>query len=225
MKKINNSLWGVLFIVIGVIIGINSLGIADINIFFDGWWTLFIIIPCFINLFNDEGKFSNVIGLIVGIMLFLSCRGLIDIKLAWNLLLPTIFIMIGLFIIFKDNVSSKVKDEINKLNKNSGNMEEYCATFGEQNVEFSEEIFNGCNLSAIFGTIKCNLEKSKIKDDVINVLSLFGSNNIVVPDNVMVKVKGTPIFGSIKNNKISVKDGDKTIYINATCLFGEVVIK
>ena len=48
MKKIEEILWGVFFIAIGIIIGLNALGITDINIFFDGWWTLFIIVPCFI---------------------------------------------------------------------------------------------------------------------------------------------------------------------------------
>ena len=92
MKKVSNSLWGVLFIIVGIIVGINSLGIADINIFFDGWWTLFIIVPCFINLFNDNDKMGNVIGLFIGILLFLGCRGLINIKLAWNLFLPSVLI-------------------------------------------------------------------------------------------------------------------------------------
>ena len=47
-------LWGICFIIIGIIIGTNSFGLTNINIFFDGWWTLFIIVPCFIGLFNKK---------------------------------------------------------------------------------------------------------------------------------------------------------------------------
>ena len=54
MKKIGNILWGVVLIIIGLIIGGNALGITHINIFFNGWWTLFIIIPCFIGLFREN---------------------------------------------------------------------------------------------------------------------------------------------------------------------------
>ena len=43
MKKIESILWGLVLIVVGVIIGLNTMGITNINIFFDGWWTLFII--------------------------------------------------------------------------------------------------------------------------------------------------------------------------------------
>ena len=48
MRKIESILWGLVLIVVGVIIGLNTMGITNINIFFDGWWTLFIIVPSFI---------------------------------------------------------------------------------------------------------------------------------------------------------------------------------
>ena len=48
MRKFGNVLWGLVFIAIGIIIGLNSMGVTRINIFFSGWWTLFIIVPCFI---------------------------------------------------------------------------------------------------------------------------------------------------------------------------------
>ena len=59
MNKISNLLWGLVFVVLGVIFGLNALEITDINVFFDGWWTLFIIVPCFIGLFKDEDKTGN----------------------------------------------------------------------------------------------------------------------------------------------------------------------
>ena len=74
MKRMNNMLWGILLIVVGVIFGLNALNITNINVFFDGWWTLFIIVPCFIDLFKEEEKTGNVIGLVIGICLFLACQ-------------------------------------------------------------------------------------------------------------------------------------------------------
>lgn len=40
-----NIILGLILIILGVIIGLNTFGITSIDIFFDGWWTLFIIIP------------------------------------------------------------------------------------------------------------------------------------------------------------------------------------
>ena len=44
MKNVSNLLWGFVLIVLGIIFGLNSLEITNINVFFDGWWTLFIIV-------------------------------------------------------------------------------------------------------------------------------------------------------------------------------------
>lgn len=62
MKKFGNILWGLVFIAIGTIWGLNALGITQINLFFEGWWTLIIIIPCFIGLFRESDKIGNLVG-------------------------------------------------------------------------------------------------------------------------------------------------------------------
>lgn len=45
MKKISRVLWGIAFIVVGGILALNAFGYTNIEIFFNGWWTLFIIVP------------------------------------------------------------------------------------------------------------------------------------------------------------------------------------
>lgn len=224
MQKIGNIVWGVLLILIGVIIGLNALDITDINIFFDGWWTLFIIIPCFLDLFKEKDKTGNVIGLIVGIALLLACQDFISFGLIWKLFLPTILIIIGLSILFKDIFGQKIKEEISKLDEE--NSESHFAAFGGQNVNYDNETFKGCEINAIFGSVKCDLRKAKIKKDVvINATSVFGGVEILVPDNVKVKVSSTPIFGGISNKSIGSDDDAKIIYIKGTCIFGGIEIK
>ena len=137
MKRFGNMLWGLVLIVIGVIIGTNALGITNINLFFDGWWTLFIIIPSFIGLFKENEKTGNVIALLIGIALLLACQDILDFNLIWKLMLPTILIIVGLSIIFKDTVNGKIKKEIKKLNEKKTVENEYCATFSEQTANFS----------------------------------------------------------------------------------------
>ena len=56
MNNIKNILWGIILVIIGVIIGLNTIGITDIDIFFDGWWTLVIIVPCFSKFFSKYVK-------------------------------------------------------------------------------------------------------------------------------------------------------------------------
>lgn len=225
MKKTRNILWGIVFVVLGVIFGLNALEITDINIFFDGWWTLFIIVPCFINIFKEEDKTGDFIGLLIGVVLLLCSQDYLEFEMVWRLLIPAILVIIGLSFIFKDAINSKVKKEIKKLNKNE--TSEYCATFGSQKIDFDNEEFKGCTLSAVFGGVDCDLRDAVIKEDtVINACAIFGGIDIRIPKDVKVKVTSTPIFGGVSNNIKNPKDENmKTIYINATCVFGGVEIK
>lgn len=225
MKKISNLLWGLIFILVGVVFGLNALGISDINIFFDGWWTLFIIVPCFIGLFNDDDKSGNLIGLIIGACLLLGCLDVIEFEIIWKLMVPFILVMIGLSFIFKDMLNSKIKNDIKKLNKND--LKECCACFSSQDLDFNNEVYKGSSLTAVFGGIKCNLKDAVIKEDVvINTTSIFGGITIYVPKDVNVKVSSTSIFGGVSDErKDKIKDSKHTIYVNATTMFGGVEIK
>ena len=117
MNNMKSILWGVVLVLPGVLVGTNSLGITNIDIFFDGWWSLFIIIPCFIGLFSNEDKTGNIIGLLVGVILLLGMNDILDLDKIWKLIVPSIIVMIGLSLIFKNSFNSKVNDKINKLNK------------------------------------------------------------------------------------------------------------
>jgi len=224
MKNIKNLSWGLLLIVIGVIFGLNALEITNINIFFDGWWCFFIIVPCFIDLFQEEEKTGNMIGLLIGIILFLACQDLIDFSLIWKLLIPSILVITGLSIIFKDFLNNKIKNEIKKIDKD--NNQEYYATFSSQNIVFDDE-FKGSDLNAIFGGIKCDLRNATFKDNtLIEATAIFGGITIYVPSDVNVKVTSTSIFGGTSDNRSKKnKDAKKTLYIKTMCLFGGVDIK
>lgn len=227
MKKFENILWGCLFVIVGVIFGLNAFGVTDIDIFFDGWWTLFIIIPCFLGLFKDDDKIGSIIGLVIGVFLLLCCQDILDFSFVWKLIVPIILIIIGLSIIFKGNVNSKVKDEIKKLNnKNNKNEDKrYNAIFGGQKINFDSE-FSGGYFNSIFGEIECDLRETKLESDiVINSHCIFGSVTIYVPDDVNVEVTTFSIFGDVSDKrKNKQSDYKKTIYIDATCLFGGISI-
>lgn len=225
MNKTSNILWGLVLISIGLIFGLNALEITHINIFFEGWWTLFIIVPCFIDLFKEKDKTGNIIGIIIGILLLLGSNNIINFSLIWKLMFPMALVIFGLSLIFKDTINGKIKKEMKKLNNNTD--KEYYATFGLQNLDFSDEEFDGCNLNAIFGSIKCDLRDIQIKKDtIINTSSIFGRITLYIPENINVKLVSTPIFGGVTDERKNInKDSDITLYINATCMFGGLELK
>ena len=226
MKDYTKYIIGFLLIFIGLILGLNAFGITNINLFFSGWWTLFIIIPSLVGLINDKEKTSSLIFLIIGVWLFLAERDLIEYELLIKLLLPVILISIGLLLVFKDVLSINGK-EIKKINANNKESNNYIAVFGSQDLKFEDEKVENLDLKSLFGGIKLDLRDAKIeKDIVINTLSVFGGIDIYVPDDVKVKVSSTPFFVGVevKRGKQSSKK-EITIYLNSVCIFGGVDVK
>lgn len=227
MNKLGNVLWGVFFIALAAIIGLNSLGIISVNLFFNGWWTVFIIVPSFIGLIKEREKTASLIFLIVGIALLLVCQDLLDFSVVKKLIIPAILLIIGLSIIFKETISSKVSQKIKELNKNSGNLNDISAIFSGQEIKLGENEFKGLNLNAIFGGVDVSLENCKIDGDyVINTSAIFGGIDIKVPKGVNVELKSTSIFGASDNKVVNVSgENVRTIYINAFNLFGGLDVK
>lgn len=222
MNNLSKILWGIFLIVIGIIVGVNSLGIAKINIFFDGWWTLFIIVPCLIGIFTERSKTGNIIGLIIGITLLLAAQNIISFELIAKLIIPFILVAIGISLIFNDVLKSKVNSKIKEINKND--LDNIVATFAEQKI--TPDTFDGANLDAVFGSVVLDLRKATIPSElVIKASSIFGGIDIIVPNDVNIVLKSTPIFGGVDNKIINSKDNKKTIYIDAFCMFGGVDIK
>lgn len=102
MKNMKNILWGLVLIAIGVIWGLNVLEITDITIFFDGWWTLFIIVPCILGLFTEEDKTGNLIGIGIGVLLLLACQGILEFEWLWKLFFPAIIVIWGVKLIWNN---------------------------------------------------------------------------------------------------------------------------
>ena len=219
--KTSNFLWGLVFIIIGCILGVNALGIAHINIFFDGWWTLFIIVPAFINIFKDDDKEAAFVWLLVGVILLLACNDFISFDLVWKLAFPAILVLIGISIMFKDKVEKEVKVKI-KESKNT-NRSTICATFEEKRVK-ADKKYEDVTLEAIFGSLRYDMRDVEIKKDVVlKTSTVFGSIKIVAPEGVAVKVSSSGIFKDTIN-KVKGTDSKHTIYVDASTVFGSVIV-
>lgn len=224
MKKFGDLLWGIVFIALGLIIGLNVTGVTHIDVFFDGWWTLFIIIPCFIGLFREQEKIGNLIGLTIGVALLAAAQGILAMDMVLKLIFPAILVAIGLGIIFKGLIQNSITEKIKTVNKN--NLESYCATFSEQNVNMNGVDFKGANLDAVFGSVVLDLNGAHIAEDrVIHATAVFGGIQIKVPQGINVKVKSNSIFGGVSNKVTHHTDNAPTLYINGSGIFGGVDIK
>ena len=227
MKKTSKILWGAVLIAIGVIFSLNAFGITDIKVFFDGWWTLFIIVPCFIGIFTDREKTGNIIGLLIGLFLLLCCQNVLSFGMLWKLAIPAVIVIIGLKLILGGLFGDRAVKMISESRQNGDNIKIGCATFSGQDMNFDGEVFSGAELTAVFGGVECDLRTAIIKKDcAITASAIFGGIDIYVPDYVNVKINSNSIFGGVSGkNKRPPIQGGVTLYINATCIFGGIDIK
>lgn len=225
--KAKSVIWGLVLVAVGAVLALNAVGLTHIDVFFDGWWTLFLIVPCAAGLFSAKDKTGNLIGLGIGVVLLLACQNVIRLDLVWKLIFPVLIVAIGLRLIFKDTFNRKSREAVRKLKEQGIPMREYCATFSGQDLDFTGETFRGAELNAIFGGIKCDLRTALIPEDaVIDACSVFGGIDIYVPEDVNVKITSNSIFGGVSNKRKKQKtEGAVTLYINGSCIFGGVDVK
>lgn len=233
MKNVNKnrSLWGLALVIVGTIIALNTLGFTQIDIFFDGWWTLFIIIPSAIGLWNKEEKIGNLIGLAIGLALLFSSWGLLDLSLIWQLLVPAIIIMIGLRMIFSSSFNRESSKKIKELKANGPEVPKDTATFSSHTVDYDGEVFEGGVLDAVFGSIKYDLSRARIeKDCVITASAVFSGIDIILPEYLEVEVDSSAFFGGVTDKRRKKDSQDKqvakplTLYIEANSIFGGINI-
>ena len=225
MKKVSSVLWGIVLIAAGVLLALNLFNITDINLFFDGWWTLFIIVPCAIGLFTEREKTGNLIGIAIGVLLLLCCQDILSFAMVWKLIVPAIIVIIGLKLILSGLFGNKANEIMKQMKEDGKEPPVGCATFSGCDVNYDDQVFEGAQLTAAFGGITCDLRKAIIeKDCAITASAIFGGIDILVPENVNVRVNSNSIFGGVSNKTTTHKDAP-TIYISGTCMFGGVEIK
>lgn len=230
MKQIKPIIWGIAIIALGIIFGGNALGLFNLDIFFDGWWTLFIIIPSIVSLITDKDKIMSLGFIAVGVILLLAAQDVFSYDVAWKVILAVFLVAAGLSIIIKSIFHSKNDQEVAKkvaeATKDGKTMDSQFAAFSGSDRVYKDEVFAGSNVSAIFGGVNLDLRNAKFeKDTVIKAFALFGGIDIKVPEDVKVKLKSGFIFGGISDDRKSASEkGKYTIYIDAAGGFGGVTI-
>lgn len=227
MKQFKAIIWGLAIIALGVIFGGNALGLFNFDVFFEGWWTLFIIVPSAISLITEKERLQSLAFLGAGIIMLLAAQHVFEWEVAWKAILALFLILIGLSIIFRSIFHSKNDKEVEKKVKDADDktMDAQTAVFSGSERVYNDEVFSGSNMVAIFGGAELDLRKAKFtKDTVIKAFALFGGVEIKVPEDVNIKSKSGFIFGGISDDRKGESKGKYTIYLDAAGGFGGITI-
>lgn len=220
-RRIGNVLWGIFFLLIGIGIAGNIFGAWEFFLFFHGWWTLFIIIPSFISIFSNGPRIGNMLGLTIGMLLLACVRGYMEWEVLWKLLVPLVFIIIGLGMVLRNIISVGGR----RVTIPNGSKIEETVVFSSRRFVI-EDVFYGMDADAIFGGVTVDLRQAKITQDVsMNLTAVFGGVDVLLPAGVRAVLSDTSLFGGCSNSRRNGDEGTAIVYINAMALFGGVEVK
>lgn len=241
MKKSTKIIWGIALIVIGVFVALNRLNVIAFDVIFDGWWTLFIIVPCAIGLFQRQNVTGNLIGVIVGVTLFAVQKEWLNWAVIGDLIFPVILVAIGVGVIFakKEDTQEDAEIEVQEQDDDREGKEEivfdnasetklnvFAAFSGTKSVINGDKVTGG-DVTAVFGGTDCDLTNAVFSGETkLNVNAIFGGVKLILPKNVNVKVNPTSIFGGATNKRAQASEpGAPVVYVNALSMFGGVTIQ
>lgn len=210
---------GLIFIVLGVGFLLQLAGIIDFTSLLQDWWPLIFVVIGVIILLNRtySSTVSGWLFILVGALLIFNQWT--DMNLA-SFILPAILIFIGLVFIFskQDKKDIHVDDDINSFTLFSG-----------AEVRSQSKNFQSGSVTAIFGGADIDLRDAVIADEgaTIEVTTIFGGLELIVPENVIVEISGIPIFGGWEDNtKRFADDADLPIIkLNCLTIFGGVEVR
>lgn len=225
MKRTSKIIGGIALVAFGIVWALELLDVISISL--EGWWALFIIVPCFINIFNDRRKAGAIIGCGIGILLLLAARSIIPWNDIWQYMLCLVAVVWGLTLLFFSNKKSSDRRHNSEQAAPVVLDDNIEVNFGKQEYSYDGQPFEGADVHVSFGFVGLDLRDADIRDGaVINVDCSFGGIQIRLPKGVCINNRiDTTLAGVDCDCCTQPTDGAKTIYLNGHCNFGGIEIK
>lgn len=230
MNRTSKIIGGIALLAFGIVWALEILNLIRINL--EGWWTLFIIVPCFVNIFNDKHKVGSIIGFGIGILLLLAARNVIDWDDIWKFMVCLAAVVWGISLLFFNEKGScchchHTADDPKTIVMDGSKMHKIDVSFSKQDYSYSGQRFEGAEVHTSFGFTSLDLQNADIMDGaVISLDCNFGGIEIRVDRNVCIKNNIDTAFAGVDCDcNTQQSDGLKTLYVKGHCNFGGIEIK
>jgi len=244
MKNIESRNWiGIILIIVGGLLVIDNYKIVDVNLgkLLFSWHSLFIIIGAII-LAKSKNNVLGIILLVLGIFGTARFFFLPFLHLSFRDFWPLIIIIIGLYIIFRRNGSSKnktcqeqnfnnIKTEYNSSNQSSSSdfINDNTVLTSSRKIIASQN-FRGGKINVLMGSIELDLSQSRLSpgESNLEISIVFGSCTITVPRNWKIITNISSVFGGFEDKRFIVFNettSEGVLVITGTVLFagGEIL--
>ncbi|MBW6537319.1 MAG: cell wall-active antibiotics response protein [Mariniphaga sp.] len=194
-------------------------------------WKMLLVVLGIFFIITEKKKSTGIILFLIG-SIFIAGE-IFDMRF-WEVVrfvIPLVLIVAGVSILMRKQVfkpkefnipeGADIHDFINETN-----------IFGGGEKKYNSQNFKGGQMTAIFGGSEIDLRHAKLAPGVnaIDLLCIFGGTSIRVPEDWVVKVDVTAIFGGFSDERFLDKktvfdNPEKVLYIKGLVLFGGGEIK
>ena len=230
MNRTSKVIGGIALLAFGIVWALELLGLISISL--EGWWTIFIIVPCFVGIFNDKHKTGSVIGFGIGILLLLAARDIIRWDDIWKYMICLVAVVWGIALLFFSKKGCcchccHTASEPKTVVMDGGKMHKIDVSFSKQEYSYSGQRFEGAEVHSSFGFTSLDLRGADIMDGAVITLDCaFGGVEIRIDKGIYVKNDIDTAFAGVDCDcNTQHADGAKTLYVKGHCHFGGIEIK
>lgn len=225
--KLPGAVFGLFIVAFGVMmLGKSALG-WNLSFLAGTWWTLVIIAVAILGISHSGFHFWNVLILLVGVWLFLSRLGILTFNI-FPIAVALLIVLLGVWIIAKSFSHNSCHVSASFSSSDNDDFPEYENVFSESTVKNNSKMFKGGRMNSTFGRMSADLSEIQIQSNaVIDVSSVFGTLEIIMPRNIAYRTNITPVFGSFINNAPVRQPAENEPYIEikGAAVFGTIVLK
>ena len=215
---------------IGIVLLLDKLGVVEADILWH-FWPMFIAVPGVVRLTESRKTTDQMWGaflISMGCLLTLHEFGFI--RLGLGQLWPLFMIAAGLLIAWHSSEVRAGRQGVSMPTSFNANALQTVAIFGGIERKIEGTLFQGGNVTAVFGGFKIDITRATMEGDeiVMNVNAIFGGGEIIAPEAWRVSVEGAGIFGGYVDKTRYVPRpelGVKTLHVRGVALFGGIEVK
>ncbi|MES2587916.1 MAG: DUF5668 domain-containing protein [Bacteroidota bacterium] len=227
------KLLGGLFVIgFGVIILMKQIGFPIPHVFTS--WEIVLILIGLVSLVKHNFKKTFAYVLIVVGGLFMV-NDLYPYTIQTRFIWPVLIIIFGISIFIKALTRKGKKDETftilteeNTQTPDGNDYVESKALFAGVTKNIVSKNFKGAKITCVFGGTEFNLTHADFENQaIIDLTTVFGGVNLIIPSNWKVQTEITTAFGGVDDKRqlsMIQEDENKLLILRGNCVFGGVEI-
>jgi predicted membrane protein len=228
---------GVVLLVLAVLFTLNALDLEvfkRVTDFAAAWWPAALVVIGVVGLVSGGSFGFNLVLALVGVALLAEKVLGSDTFSLGRFLVPFVLVVVAI-LVFSSAFHAR-RPKTSPASRDPGRPaggEEHVhvfSAFGGHEARNASSAFRYAEVTAIFGGSSLDLRDATLAPEGAHVeaTALFGGADVVVPEGWALEVTSTPIFGGVDNRTVNpgkAADGQPTLHVNATAVFGGVGIK